>query len=125
MYPLKLHPSLTVEKWALFPLDRQILMIGNELRRFTNGLSAGQSDSILRETLERAFELIDLTVELARPAVRHELLRFREHLGELYVDANVRTGVRFSPEVFYRVLLQFTRNSARLLGDPTPTPFGP
>ena len=117
MYPLKWHPNLTVERWSTFVFDRQILMIANELRRFANGRLAGQSEAILRETLERAFELIDLTVELARPAVRHELLRFREHLGELYMNS----GSDFSPESFYRVLLQFTRNSAQLLDDPKPS----
>ncbi len=87
MYPLIFHPGLA-ERWPGFPFDRQILMIANELNRAKNLLrDADQAESV--RCLERAFELLDLTIEGASGAARYEFLRFREVLGQLYADLTV------------------------------------
>jgi hypothetical protein len=84
MYPLKYHPGLE-KRWQTFPEYQQIIMIANELNRARNMLQ--QEDVYeMKQALERAFELVDLTIEYARHTLRYELLRFRELLGESYLD---------------------------------------
>lgn len=85
MYPLKFHKTLNAERWSKFSTDRQILMIGNELGRMINGIEVKGSLVELKACMERAFELVDLTVALARPALQKELLRFRWLLGQFYL----------------------------------------
>jgi hypothetical protein len=85
MYPLVFHPGLAA-RWAGFSFDRRILMIANELNRAKN-LVRDSADRIEgARCLERAFELIDLTVDDTSRPKRYELLRFRELLGQLYYD---------------------------------------
>lgn len=85
MYPLKFHKTLNVERWSAFPTDQQLLMISNELSRILSGIKAKGSWGELKACMERAFELVDLTVELARPALQKELLRWRTLFGEFYL----------------------------------------
>jgi len=85
MYPLIFHPGLA-ERWAGFPSDRKILMIANELNRAKNMLRDPGDPVESSRALERAFELIDLTVDGASGSARFEFLRFREVLGQLYAD---------------------------------------
>lgn len=40
----------------------------------------------MKQALERAFELVDLTLEHAQKSLRYELLRFREILAMFYID---------------------------------------
>lgn len=82
MYPLVLHKNLTPEKWSKFRKSQQILMIGNELNRAINL----KNKKDISSCLERALELIDLTVECQKGNFRKELLRFREILGESYLN---------------------------------------
>ena len=84
MYPLKYHPGLE-KRWQTFSEYRQIVMIANELNRAQNML---QKHDIyeMKQALERAFELVDLTIEYARNSLRYELLRFREILAEIYLN---------------------------------------
>lgn len=84
MYPLKLHKNLTTEKWSKFPKHQQILMIANELNRLINGLNH-QSQVELSECMERAIELIDLTISCQKSTLRKELLRFRDLFVENYL----------------------------------------
>ncbi len=86
MYPLKFHKSLTVEKWATYTKGQQVLMIANEINRAKNWILKKQ-DTETNNAYERAFELIDLTVE--QPKWGNgiiELLRLREILGSLYIS---------------------------------------
>lgn len=82
----RLHIHLTLEKWFSYPKGQQILMIGNELNRAANWIKKRQN----LETdmcYERAFELIDLTVEDSKwKGHLRELLRLREILAELYLQ---------------------------------------
>ncbi|MBI4235487.1 hypothetical protein HY604_04275 [Candidatus Peregrinibacteria bacterium] len=77
MYKLKLHKNLTLEKWSKFKKHQQILMIANEINRLLNGLDK-QTLAELTECMERAIELIDLTINSHEKNLRKELLRFRD-----------------------------------------------
>lgn len=83
----KLHPQLTPEKWQSLSKAHQILNIASELTRARNAGQLGERSGLI-SSLERAYELIELTV--ADPkwlrGARRELLRLREYLGEYYVD---------------------------------------
>lgn len=106
MYVLKLHPSLTPEKWSKYSTDRQIFMIANELNRLMNGIRDQLPFHTLRETLERAFELIDLTISCQNGSFRKELIRFREIFGNFYLLSFEDLQNSLSEiEKFYRVLL--------------------
>jgi hypothetical protein len=67
-----------------FTLGQQILQIGAEMQRGLDHLDSADMCR-LRPCYERAFDLVDLTVQVnARPHLRRELLRWREVVGELY-----------------------------------------
>lgn len=116
MYPLVLHPTYTPEKWATHPPSQQILMIANEMNRLKNGIHAHQPKSILGETMERLFELVDLTVECARSSLRQELLRWRELLGEIYLrDEEALWNSGEEVEALLKVLLFMTKDSSTVV----------
>lgn len=85
MYLLKFHKSLNLERWSKFSLDQQLLMIANEVNRLMNGISVHRSYTDLKACFERAFELIDLTISLARPNLQKELIRWRGLFSEIYL----------------------------------------
>src|SRR5512135_692179 len=76
------------EKWNRFPAERQILMIGSEFARAKNLLRDNDIGEVI-QCYERAFELLDLCGmdPKWKPRLR-ELLRFREMLGELYLNVS-------------------------------------
>jgi len=79
------HATLTAERWARFDLAQQILQIALELQRGLKYLRPERAKE-LRACYERAFALVDLTVEVqANPHLRRELLRWRCVLAELYL----------------------------------------
>jgi len=81
------HASLTPERWARFDLDRQVLMIGNEMNRAARFVAPGDAPS-LRACYERVLRLTDLTVQVnPRRALRRELLRWRDLVAALYIEA--------------------------------------
>jgi len=90
MYPLRFHPSLP-RRWPGFPRHQQILMIANELNRAKNSIT-GQDYAEAANAYERAFELVDLTVESVSGTLRYELLRFREVLAGVYLNLTATTG---------------------------------
>lgn len=93
MYPLVLHKNLTPEKWSEFGTTKQILMIGNEINRAINL----KDEKDIKDCLERAFELTDLTIECQKGNLRKELLRWREALGEAYL--NIKTDLKLLLDV--------------------------
>ncbi len=103
------HAGLSPERWASFPLHRQILMIGNELNRA--GKLLGPADrQRLHDALERVLALVDLTVAVhERPTLRRELLRWRDLIASLYVAPEPSAD---ELRAAFRCLLQFTRASA-------------
>ncbi len=62
-------------------------MIANELNRAKNLVQRGDRDEVLM-AFERAFELLDLTIDVTETnLVRYELLRFRELLAQSYLES--------------------------------------
>ena len=85
MLTLKLHPTLTPQKWGGQPLGKQLLHIVAEVNRTKNALRM-QAEDLVTGSLDRAFELVDLTIETNRGnRILREILRFREVLAEFYV----------------------------------------
>jgi hypothetical protein len=81
------HAGLTEERWASFPLDRQILMIANEMHRASKLMTDADTPS-RRLAYERVLRLVDLTVAVNdRPALRRELLRWRDLIAALHAAA--------------------------------------
>ena len=72
---------------SLLPMDKQILNIASELCRAKKWLMEN-NEPLVKSSLERAYDLVDLTVVSACEKGRHhlsrELLRMREFLGEFY-----------------------------------------
>jgi len=101
------HASLTLERWRGFDRDRQVLMIANEMHR---GRSVASEEDV-RRAYERVLRLTDLTIEAAAQATfRRELLRWRDGIAELYLEA------RPAPErhrALLHVLLLMSREAAR------------
>lgn len=120
MYVLHHHKTMTLEKWSKYPLDRQIFMIANEINRLKNGIRESLSFNDLKDTLERIFELLDLTISASGGSFRHELLRFREIFAALFLLSEEDIRKSFS-EVgqFYRVLL-FLNSKTSVLNELTP-----
>lgn len=81
-----LHTHLTSEKWKSFSLDNQILMIANEINRAKNWIEKKDFKKV-SNCYERAFELIDLTVDCSKNKnFIRELLRYRELLATEYIQ---------------------------------------
>lgn len=79
------HAGLSPERWGEFPLERQILMIGNEMNRAAKQF-APEDRERLRSAYERVLRLVDLTVAVNdRPSLRRELLRWREVVAAQYI----------------------------------------
>ena len=81
------HASLSPERWARFPRERQLLMIANEMNRATALMDVddGRSRGL---AYERVLRLVDLTVAVnPRRALRRELLRWRDLVAALYLEA--------------------------------------
>lgn len=105
------HKSMHSERWSRFPFERQILMIGSEFARAKNLLRDDAKGEVM-QCYERAFELLDLCAmdPKWRPRLR-ELLRFREILGELYLDVS-KDDPRFM--MMYRTLMNWSGSTSRV-----------
>ena len=105
------HKNLTSDKWNAYPMERQILMIGSEFARAKSLLTKGAFSEVSK-CYERAFELLDLCSGDSKwKGRRKELRRFRELLGELYLDEGRDNGRCIQ---FYRVLMGWNRNTAKV-----------
>jgi hypothetical protein len=105
------HKSMDSEKWNRFPLERQILMIGSEFARAKNLLRDNVTAEV-RQCYERAFELLDLcTMDPKWQRRLKELLRFREMLGELYLNAS-KDDPGFM--MMYRTLMNWSGGTSRV-----------
>jgi len=77
---------MTFEKWQKLSKEEQILNIAAELSRTKFWLIRKDGKQVLN-CLNRAFELIDLTIDLScHQKYLRELLRFREVLALFYID---------------------------------------
>jgi len=107
---LKLHKTLTKEKWELKPFFQRILMIGNEVNRLKNAIENKKSQEEILSCVERGLELADITISCEKNRnIRKELLRWREFFGEYYLPENENKEkiknlytslLLFSPEAF-------------------------
>lgn len=80
------HADLTEERWARFSRDQQLLMIANEMHRATKALELGEHRSF-GLCYERVLRLADLTAGVSGGlSFRRELLRWRELVGEAYLE---------------------------------------
>ncbi|MCU0725865.1 MAG: hypothetical protein MUE73_08775 [Planctomycetes bacterium] len=106
------HATLSAERWRDFPVDRQVLMIANEMNRAGKFLGPGD-ESRLRNSLERVLALTDLTIVVNdRGGLRRELLRWRDLVAELF--AAERPEAARHAEAF-RALVVLLPGPARLL----------
>lgn len=104
------HGSLNAERWAHFDLDRQILMIGNEMNRTSRLLGEDRGDA-RRLGYERVLRLTDLTVACQpKPTFRRELLRWRDLVAALYVSTGGSQDSHFRA---FRALLQLRPMAAK------------
>ena len=104
------HAGLTPESWSRFDLDRQILMIANEMNRASR-LFQPEDQPSLRRAYERVLRLVDLTVA-TRPqrGLRRELLRWRDLVATLYVAPDPAADAHAQA---FRCLLRFTRAASK------------
>jgi hypothetical protein len=81
------HSSLSPERWARFSREQQLMMIANEMNRATALMDVDDGRS--RElAYERVLRLTDLTVAVnSQRALRRELLRWRDLVAALYLEA--------------------------------------
>lgn len=102
------HAGLTEERWSGFDLDRQILMIGNEMNRIRT-IPADDSDARLRG-YERVLRLTDLTLATTdRRGLLRELTRWRDLIAMLYLDPSLDLSRH---DVAFRALLLLRPASA-------------
>ncbi len=88
MYKLVWHKNLDAEKWQKFSLEKQILMVANELNRAINLTHRPNSRQEVVFCLERALELVDLTINnQSSSSLRRELFRWRDLLAEEYLSS--------------------------------------
>lgn len=104
------HAGLTLERWASFTLDQQILMIGNEMNRA--GKLRNLDDRERRaNAYERVLYLTDLTIQLhKRRGLRRELLRWRDLAAQLFLEPEPQPSAH---EAAFRALLLFTPEASR------------
>ncbi|MBI5490180.1 MAG: hypothetical protein HY905_22790 [Deltaproteobacteria bacterium] len=104
------HADLTEDRWREFDLDRQILMVANEMNRGLHLLEE-QDGAGLRRSYERVLRLVDLTVAVqSKTTLRGELLRWRDLVAALYLEP---APSREAHRAAFRCLLQFTPEAAR------------
>ena len=98
---------MTPDRWRALGFEQQLLHIGAELGRLAHG--AGRQDTeLVRQSAERALELLDLTVATAagwRPMRFKELLRLREILAGFYLATPPDAA---GPRQLFQVLMDFT-----------------
>lgn len=105
------HKSMTPERWAAYPMDRQILMVAGEFSRAHNLIGTASLKSV-RDCYERAMELLDLCTYDAKWIGRlRELMRFREAMGELYL---ANPPDKKDNLLFYKVLMEWHPVTARI-----------
>lgn len=83
---LKHHKDLTAARWAKKPLVEQLAHVGGEIERAFRARGRGEEEGT-RLALERALELLDLTIE-GRPKGLKEITRLREFLLGFFTGEN-------------------------------------
>ncbi|MBL7073508.1 MAG: hypothetical protein ISS33_07065 [Candidatus Omnitrophica bacterium] len=82
------HKGLAEGRWAKMPLCEQMANIGSEVSRALNWRKKGKDD-FSKRAINRAFELIDITVVSTNKYSRlKELLRVKETLIDFFYGEN-------------------------------------
>jgi hypothetical protein len=102
---------MTLEKWKTYPEYQHYLLIANELNRAHNGIKINDLNRVT-PALERAYELIDLTVPIIPKNKLREFLRLREKLGEIYINP---TGQESLLKTIIKLLVSFSPQSWNLI----------
>ena len=95
------HKDLTLERWQKFSFSEQMANIGSEVFRAMSWRQRNREYS--RLALERALELLDLTLEaVAKSGSRlKELTRLREALVDYFLFDNVYGSTDKSWETYF------------------------
>lgn len=105
----KIHKNLNKEKWQQLSKEEQIFNIAAEFSRTKNWLIKNDEDEI-QNCLNRAFELIDLTINDKKwQRGLKELLRLREILAEFYLEKNKDKDEFIK---IFRALLNFNKTTS-------------
>ncbi len=82
------HKSLASGRWSKFSFVEQMANIGSEVERALNWRTKNNADYSQR-ALERAFELIDLTLKDVKSSARiKELTLLKESLEDYFLGTN-------------------------------------
>ncbi|MGB7294758.1 MAG: hypothetical protein WBC70_04145 [Candidatus Aminicenantales bacterium] len=106
------HKDLTPERWQTFSFYEQMANIGSEVFRAMSWRHKNQGYSQL--ALERALELLDLTLEVSiksRPRLK-ELARIRETLADYFSFDNVYCSNDKSWQNYFNAFNYAARNPA-------------
>ncbi|MDP3900097.1 MAG: hypothetical protein Q8Q23_03400 [bacterium] len=96
-----IHKNLAQGRWQELSFAEQIGNIGSELARARSWSAKGKTQYKVT-SLERALELIDLTLESVKTAgQRKEVARLREVVAGLYVDDSQGEKIFAGLECFY------------------------
>ncbi len=103
------HAGLDAERWAGFDVDRQVLMIANEMNRIRR--LPDQDPEARRRAYERVLRLTDLTLDTTdRRGLRRELARWRDLVASLYLEREIHLERH---ESAFRMLLLLRPAAAR------------
>lgn len=104
------HKKLTQNRWQKMSLVEQLANVGSEISRARHWEEGGDSKN-KKAALERALELIDLTIEDKRWKKRlKELTRFREVICDWLMGGNI---YQISPKMFEDYLLPFVLSARK------------
>jgi len=103
------HKDLAAGRWAKMPLCAQIANVGSEVSRALNWREKG-NDDFSQKALERALELLDLTISSVKTYPRlKELVRVREGLVDFFCGENLFC----SSEILWRKYFDHFNYAAR------------
>jgi hypothetical protein len=82
------HKDLALGRWNNMPFLEQMANIGSEVERALNW-QAKHNDIYSQKALDRALELIDLSLDgITTPARLEELTRVREAIVDFFIGSN-------------------------------------
>lgn len=98
------HKSLAAGQWAQMTFFNQMANIGSEVERAAN--QRGKDKKNFALAIERALELIDLTIDDTTETSRlKELCRLREVVADYYFDNTYRSSLQNWRSYFYPFIL--------------------
>jgi hypothetical protein len=114
------HKDLSVERWKRFSFCEQMANIGSEVSRAMSWRQKNREFS--QKALERALELLDLTLETSVPSRSRlrELARLREALADYFSFDNEYCSTDKSWQNYFNAFNYAARNPAvKIQGGPS------